>query len=373
MSGPFLGLIGVGAVITAVVVLLKLAPAPVESPTSLASSVGVAEASAHRQAQGAPSSSGGGESAQARAAVDPAGASAPAGPPPKTPWGEPDLQGIWTNDYEVPLQRPAKYADKEFFTDEERAELDKVRAGIIGRDSRAARGSEQDVGGAYSAAIFLSHKHMGRRTSLVVDPPNGKIPALTEAAQKRTEARRAYLKEHPADSWLDRSPYDRCILGFNAGPPITPGGYNQNMQLFQTPDYLVIVTEMIHTARVVPLDGRPALGEGIRQWSGDSRGRWEGDTLVVETSNFSAQRQWRGSSEKMKLIERFTRVDADTLDYTFTVSDAETWTRPWTASIPMRRSDGPLYEYACHEGNYSLPNILSGTRAEEAKAAAPKQ
>jgi hypothetical protein len=152
-------------------------------------------------------------------------------------------------------------------------------------------------------------------------------------------------------------------VGFNAGPPLTPGGYNQNLQLFQTEDYVALLTEMIHTTRIVPLDGRPRLPDGIRQWSGDSRGHWEGDTLVVETSNFNDERRWRGSSKNMKLIERFTRVDADTLEYTYTVTDPETWTRPWTASIPLRRSDLPLYEYACHEGNYSMPNILSGQRA----------
>ncbi|MCH2254896.1 MAG: hypothetical protein MK365_17320 [Vicinamibacterales bacterium] len=171
-----------------------------------------------------------------------------------------------------------------------------------------------------------------------------------------------------ADSWVNRSAFDRCILGFNAGPPITPGGYNQNVQLFQTPDHVVLVTEMVHTARVVPLDGRPVLTDGIRQWSGDSRGHWEGDTLVVETSNFNDQRRWRGSTPNMKLVERFTRIDADTLEYEFTVTDPETWTTPWTAQIPMRRNDLTLFEYACHEGNHSMEGILAGARAQERAA-----
>ena len=194
---------------------------------------------------------------------------------------------------------------------------------------------------------------------------------MTESGQERADARREYLREHPADSWLDRSTSDRCILGFNAGPPITPLGYNQNLQLFQTPDHVVLLTEMVHTARVVPLDGRAPLGESIRQWSGDSRGHWEGDTLVVETSNFNAERRWRGSTENMKLVERFTRVDDKTLEYEFTVTDPETWQSPWTASIPMRRNDLPLYEYACHEGNHSLPNMLAGQRAAEKVSARP--
>ena len=196
------------------------------------------------------------------------------------------------------------------------------------------------------------HRSVGtRRTSLIVDPPNGRMPPRTAEAETRTEARRESRRGHPADSWLDLSAFDRCILGFNAGPPITPGGYNQNMQLFQTPDHVVLVTEMVHTARVVPLDGRAALTDGVPQWSGNSRGHWEGDTLVVETSNVNDKRRWRGSTKNMNLVERFTRVDADTLEYEFTVTDPETWTSSWTASIPMRRTDVPMYEYACHEGN----------------------
>ena len=176
------------------------------------------------------------------------------------------------------------------------------------------------------------------------------------------------MKEHPADSWLDRSASDRCLVGFNAGPPLTPGGYNQNMQIFQTKDFIALHTEMVHTVRIVPLDGRPRLNENIRQWSGDARGRWEGDTLVVESSNFNDERRWRNSSKSLKLVERFKRIDAETLEYTYTVSDPETWTKPWTAQIPLRIASEPLFEYACHEGNYSMEGILSGARADEAAA-----
>jgi hypothetical protein len=164
---------------------------------------------------------------------------------------------------------------------------------------------------------------------------------------------------------LDLAPAHRCIVGFNAGPPLTPGGYNQNMQVVQTKDYVALLTEMVHTVRVVRLDGRPMLSESVHLWSGDAHGHWEGDTLVIDTGNFRADRSWRGSSEKMKLIERLTRVDRDILEYTYTVTDPEIWTRPWTASIPLRRSNLSLYEYACHEGNYSIRNILAGARATE--------
>ena len=176
-----------------------------------------------------------------------------------------------------------------------------------------------------------------RRTSLIVDPQNGRLPALSAVGQQRTDARRAYLAEHPADSYIDRNTSDRCIVGFNAGPPITPLAYNQNMQLFQTPDLVVIYTEMVHTPRMVPLDGRPALDADIRLWSGDSRGRWEGDTLVIETANFNDQRQWiplgaagagMGATADMTLVERIRRVDGDTLEYTFTVADPENVVEP---------------------------------------------
>ena len=217
-----------------------------------------------------------------------------------------------------------------------------------------------------------------RRTSLVIDPPNGRLPAVTATGQRRAEAKRRNQQEHPADSWLDYDAGDRYLLGLNAGPPIMPAAYNQNLQVFQTPGHVMLLTEMVHTVRVVPLDGRPPLNEDIRQWSGDARGHWEGDTLVVETSHFVGERSWTssnpmgalGSSENLRLVERFTRIDADTLEYEFTVTDPDVWTRPWTASIPMRRTDAPLYEYACHEGNHSLPNMLAGQRAAEKVATA---
>jgi hypothetical protein len=199
-----------------------------------------------------------------------------------------------------------------------------------------------------------------KRTSLVVDPPDGKIPALTPEARSRLDRERA-ARERPAEGPEDRSVGERCIMGFNSGPPMVPGGYNQNMQIFQTRDHVVILNEMVHNARVVPLDNRP-FGS-IRQWAGVSRGRWEGNTLVVETRNFSGTTAFRGSSANLHLIERFTRVDKDTLIYEFTADDPTTWTRKWTAQIE------PLYEYACHEGNYGMEGILSSARAVEREAA----
>ena len=302
---------------------------------------------------------------------------------PRTAWGQPDLRGVWDFRTITPLQRPESLAEQEFLTEEEAANLEQEvldrNADLANRPALRTEVTESVDRGSDGAPGFYNNFWLDRgtravgtrRTSLIIDPPNGRIPDLTASGQRTADARRAYRQEHPADSWVDRSAYDRCILGFNAGPPITPGGYNQNLHLFQTPDHVVLVTEMVHTVRVVPLDGRPVLSDDVRQWSGDSRGHWEGETLVVETSNFNDQRGWRGSTTNMKLVERYTRVDADTLDYEFTVIDPETWTNSWTASIPMRRSLNPMYEYACHEGNHSMDGILAGRRAEE--RAAPAQ
>ena len=299
---------------------------------------------------------------------------------PRTAWGQPDLRGVWDFRTITPLQRPESLAEQEFLTEEEAANLEQEvldrNADLANRPALRTEVTESVDRGADGAPGFYNNFWLDRgtravgtrRTSLIIDPPNGRIPDLTASGQRTADARRAYRQEHPADSWVDRSAYDRCILGFNAGPPITPGGYNQNLHLFQTPDHVVLVTEMVHTVRVVPLDGRPVLSDDVRQWSGDSRGHWEGETLVVETSNFNDQRRWRGSTPNMKLVERFTRIDADTLEYEFTVTDPETWTTPWTAQIPMRRNDLTLFEYACHEGNHSMEGILAGARAQERAA-----
>ncbi len=311
-----------------------------------------------------------------------AGQSTDAQAAPRTAWGEPDLQGIWDFRTITPLQRPEERGDQEFLTEEEAASLeqDAVDRALRLWESEARRTEAGgSVGGYNNFWMDQGTKPIEtRRTSLIVDPPTGRLPDLSAVGQQRTDARREYLEAHAADSYVDRNTSDRCIVGFNAGPPITPLAYNQNMQLFQTPDHVVIYTEMVHTPRVVPLDGRPALDADVRLWSGDSRGRWEGDTLVIETANFNDKRQWiplgsaaagMGTTAKMTLVERIRRVDGDTLEYTFTVTDPETWSSPWTASMPMRRTDAPLFEYACHEGNYSMVGILAGMRAEELAAA----
>ena len=292
---------------------------------------------------------------------------------PRTAWGQPDLQGVWDFRSITPLQRPERLENQEFLTEEEAAELEQA---AVARDAaawdREARRTEAggNVGAYNNFWLDRGQTAVGtRRTALIVDPPNGRMPEQTTAAQQRAGVRRDYRREHPADGPEDFSNGVRCILGFNAGPPFTPSAYNNNMQLFQTPDHVVVVTEMVHTARIIPLDGSPHLPSNVQQWSGDSRGHWEGETLVVETTNHTDKTRWRGSTPDMRLVERFTRVDAETLLYEFTVTDPTTWTAPWTAAVPLLLNPEPMFEYACHEGNYSMGVMLAGTREEEKAAA----
>ena len=200
---------------------------------------------------------------------------------------------------------------------------------------------------------------------MIVDPPDGRIPSLTVEAQNRAEARAEARRLRPADGPEDRSLSDRCITRGNNGPPMLPSGYNNNYQIVQSSDHIVIMIEMIHDARIIPLDPRPHLPTEVRQWLGDSRGRWEGDTLVIETTNFTDKTNFRGSGENLHVVERFTRVDDDTLLYQFMVDDPQSFERPWSGEIPMKRAQGPIFEYACHEGNYSMANILAAARAQE--------
>ena len=294
---------------------------------------------------------------------------------PRTPDGQPDLSGVWDFRTVTPLERPPELADKAFFTDEEAAAFASQRVQDSNVDlNRATTVTARKVVNGTRETVDLASAYNNfwydrgttvvgtRRTSLVIDPPDGRIPALTPAAQARVAARAA-LSQRITEGPEDRSLSERCILRGNAGPPMTPGGYNNNVQLFQPPGYVVIFTEQIHDARIVPMDGRPHLPQHLRQWMGDSHGRWDGDTLVVETTNFTDQKYFQGAGEGMHVIERFTRVDADTLNYEFTVSDPESFTTPWTAQIPMRKSLDPIYEYACHEGNYGMEGTLSGARA----------
>jgi len=293
----------------------------------------------------------------------------------KTPWGHPDLQGVWDFRTVTPMERPVELGDKAVLSAKEAAEFE--QRAVASRNADEKRGSQatarrqvngtletEDLSLAYNDFWWdRGTKVVGtRRTSLIVDPPNGRFPALTEQGDKRLSAEDA-VRERPSVGPEDRPVGERCILGFNSGPPMTPNAYNMNVQLLQTPDYVVILNEMVHNARIVPLDGRPH--GNIRQWVGDSRGRWDGGTLVVDTTNFYQGTSLRGSSANMRLTERFTRVGADMLLYEFTVDDPKTWTRPWTAQLPMSKTDLPMYEYACHEGNYGMTGILSGARALE--------
>ena len=301
---------------------------------------------------------------------------------PRTAWGPPDLQGVWDFRTITPMERPSDLAQKEFLTEEEAAELESIRAA-----ENAARDGEvpADIVGNYNTFWFDRGDSVitTKRSSLVVDPPDGRIPPLTpEADQQRTalaEARRDTGPHEPTPGgWVeDLGPNGlqvRCMTGFNSGPPMTPGGYNNNVQIFQTPDAVVLLNEMNHNVRVVPLDGQPH--HDLRQWTGDSRGHWENDTLVIETVNFLRETSFMrgGASADLRLTERFTRVSPEVLLYEVTVDDPATWTRPWKYEVPMLRSEGPLYEYACHEGNYAMEVILIGARTKEAEeaAAAPR-
>ena len=326
-----------------------------------------------------------------------------AGPAPKTPWGEPDLQGIWTDPYQTPLQRPAKFANKEFFTDEERAELDAQRAGIPRRDARVERGTERDVAGAYNA-VFQSVRPTGKRTSLIVDPPDGKIPALTPEATKRNQAEREYRlallqatvtcknKDAACNGGTYGSPsprraemppfYNTGRTNRNDGPEdransercmaaVLPdfGGFRR---IVQSPGSVAILYDTGQGQgwqRIIPITQNPHLPSSIQQRFGDSRGHWEGNTLVVDVKNFSPKFSFLDARENLHLVERWTRVDAKTIEYAVTIEDATTWTKPWTVKQELVQQDGQAnriyYEPRCHEGNFGLPTMLLGSRIEE--------
>jgi hypothetical protein len=280
---------------------------------------------------------------------------------PRTGDGQPDLQGVWNFGTLTPIERPADLAGRTHLTGEEVAAIEK----------KAELDSQKRTVDTMDHAKYAFDK----RTSLIVDPPDGRMPPLTPNGQQRSRAHIRGLVRAPAGP-EDRSLWDRCILGWNSGPPMIPAvpvGYNQNVQIIQTRDYVVIFNEQIHNARIVPLDGRPH--GTIRQWVGDSRGRWEGHTLVVETTNFTpfgtGTITLKNSlrvvfDENLRLVERFTRVNADTLLYEFTIDDPTIWTRPWTVGVPMTKTQDKIFEYACHEANYAMKNMLSGARAVEA-------
>ena len=293
--------------------------------------------------------------------------------PPRTADGKPDIQGTFTFSTITPLQRPAGLEGKETLNAEEAAAFEASENKRQNRDlfdpekgAPSAGYAPRAQGGVLSYNEFWyergSQLTEDKRTSLIVDPPDGRIP-FTEAARQKNAERAQKSNSGFADSYTDRSLADRCIMGFNSGPPMISGAYNNNLQILQTPGYVVIVNEMVHNTRIIPTDGRPH-GK-IRLWAGDSRGRWEGNTLVVETTNFLRETSLSGSTADTHLVERFTRVDPDTIKYEFTVKDPTSYTRPWSVMMPLQRTDGLLYEYACHEGNYGLHGIMAGARAKD--------
>jgi hypothetical protein len=288
---------------------------------------------------------------------------------PRTPDGHPDFQGIWTNVTVTPLERPADLAGKEFFTPSEASQFEKATVARNNADKRNLT-PEADVGLAYNDAWYDRGTKVikTRRTSLIIDPPDGHVPPLTPEAQQRQQAARAYARQHQADGPEDRSLAERCLLWPTAGPPMLPSFYNNNYQIVQGPGYFSVMVEMIHDVRMIPTDGRPHLPSSVRQWMGDPRGHWEGDTLVVDTTNFTDKTAFRGSGPNLHLTERFTLTDPNTLLYEFTVDDPSSFTRQWTAQVPMVRGEGAIFEYACHEGNYAMTDMLSGARADEKKA-----
>jgi hypothetical protein len=371
MTRRLLEMCGVAAVILVVIVLLKLSPLRVA-----------------------------GQDATGKTKAD---AGSKTGAAPRTPWGDPDLQGIWTDDFQTPMQRATRYANKEFFTDEERAELDRQRASILRRDQRVEKGSERDVAGAYNA-VFQSIKHTGKRTSLVVDPPDGRIPPVTPETKKRIEAERQFRlallqatstckNQEPAcaggkygppsarraevaafyntgrlnraDGPEDRSMTERCMGA------VMPdfGGYRRIVQAAGTVSIFYDVGQGQGWQRIIPVDGSPHLPPSVRQRFGDSRGRWEGNTLVVDVTNFSQKSDFMGARDNLHLVERWTRVDANTLEYAVTIEDPTVWTKPWTVKQDMDRQNEQAnriyYEPRCHEGNYGLPALLAGMRSEE--------
>jgi hypothetical protein len=290
--------------------------------------------------------------------------------PPRTPDGQPDLQGFWTNAGYAPLERPDNVT-KEFYTPEEAAAFEKRFVDTEAEQTEP--GTIPDV--HYDHTQFgldrsIAGYSSNLRTSLIVDPSNGKLPPLSAEGKKRAAERAEARKRMggPYDAAQNLPLGARCLVMDRMGPPMLYGNYNNTYQIVQAPGYVMILAEMLHEFRVIPLDGRPQLPQDVRQWIGSGRGRWDGETLVVETTNFNGKNPLQGSSENMRLVERFTRVDEHTMRYQFTVDDPATWTRPWSAEMPMKTTIGPIFEHACHEGNRSLYNILAGARADEKRA-----
>jgi hypothetical protein len=309
---------------------------------------------------------------QAAAAAKPANA-----PARRTPWGAPDLQGLWSTATVTPMERPKELEGKEFLTPEEAADFAKRAVQNRNVDENRDRGSNRDVTGAYNNAWFDygTQYIRTRRTSLVTDPRDGHIPPLTPAARDRVAhwiPSSGYQDSRNLDSWLDRGLWERCITrGVPEG--MLPTAYNNHYRIFQTPDYVAIEMEMIHDARIIPLDGRPHPSADVRQWMGHSVGHWDGDTLVIDTTNFTDKTNFRGAGRNLHLVERIRREQPDLLIYEATIDDPTAFTRPWTFQIPVTPAEGEMYEYACHEGNLSMAHVLAGSRAKEKSEAEAKE
>ena len=278
----------------------------------------------------------------------------------RTPWGDPDISGMWSYASLTPLQRPERLGEKEFYTPEEAAQ-------IFANTQQDVADRPGDVGSYNYQWFDRGEVSADFRTSLIVEPSNGRLP-VNEATIASQRERAEYLREHSADSWLDRTNWDRCITYH--GVPAVSSGYNNSYHIVQNQDFVAIHVEMIHDVRIIPIDGRPQLHDNIRQWNGDSRGYWDGDTLVVRTANYSDKTRHRFPSSRNTIaVERFRRVGEDMIDYSFTIEDPTVYDQSWTAVRPMPRlTDYKQYEYACHEGNYAMTYILRGARAEEARA-----
>jgi hypothetical protein len=300
---------------------------------------------------------------------------------PRTPDGHPDLQGVWANNDATPLERPKQLEGRKFLTDAEVAMLKNRAAELFNGETDAAFGDDVYLAVLKEAKDFKSsdtqtgnynhfwivEREFDNRTALISDPPDGRIPELTPQAKQRQAAAAEYRKLHPADGPEDLPLSHRCVT---FGVPRIGAGYNSYFQIFQTRDHVAIGQETIHDVRLIPLDGRPHVKSNVRQWHGDARGRWEGDTLVVETSNFSDKSRFQGlSSENLHVVERYTRIGPKTIQWDVTVSDPSTWTKPWTATILLRSTKDPIFEMACHEGNEGLRGALSGYRTLESEAA----
>lgn len=301
---------------------------------------------------------------------------------PRTPDGQPDLQGVWANNSITPLQRPQQWAGKQFLNDEEMAALKKSAANAVADSDDAVFGDSlvlaaiaNEKGRSFEPStgnynnFWLVEREVDNRTSLITDPADGRIPPLTQAAQDRAAALAASRRLRPADGPEDRSLGERCQT---FGTPRVGAGYNSYYQIVQAPGQVAIIHELGHEVRVIPIERRDHVGPKLRQWLGDSRGHWEGDTLVIDTTNFSSKSTFRESTSNLHLVERFRRVGQNTLNYEFTVSDPSVWTRPWTVMIPLKGTEDKIYEYACHEGNTGMEGILSGHRVEEQASGAPR-